>query len=270
MAVDAPPKKPLSERQRAHLDRLHGEAEARRQEQHARPVDDTQVAPPSSRETFLARQRHLRSHSIEDIDDVQGLDEPGLPYAVSGQAGGTGGGTAATNRPPPSPAKRSHGMAGAITVEHETDRKVKLWKRGPYGWGPRLVPSHSLEMNLANGWMEYCPDCGGTDCGADPNTCSAKRGRQYITCPVVQANGTPCGKRIFATGIARSTTREPGEFELVGVYDKISVQDELRGKMDRHIMHYHHDEAQTLGLFNQNPAAPRLGIDSLEEEPPTP
>lgn len=223
MAVDTEDiKKPLSEAQRAHIEAL---AESNRARSTARPL--------SRRGTFLARHQIRSATTVEGIDEIEEQELDG-------------------RRGVRSPFSKGHGLAGQVTVEHNTGVKVKLWKRGPYGWIPREVPSHSVAPNLANGWMEYCPDCGTTDCELDPNTCEAKRGRAYIVCPVVQANGTPCGKRIFST-MRTTADRHPGEFEVADAYANITPELELRGKMDQHLLTWHHDEARILGVFDRGP-----------------
>ena len=199
------------------------------------------VAPPTSRQTFLARHSIKRTATMEDASQIE-------EHELDGRRGRRGS------------LAQGRQTAGQITVEHETDEKVKLWKRGPYGWVPRPVPSHAVRTNLANGWMEYCPDCGTTECELDPNTCTAKRGRRSIVCPVIQANGTPCGKTIFATGIARAGDRVPGEFEVTGAYGAVTPELELKGKMDLHLMTYHRDEARILGLFEPRQTMP-AGVD---------
>ena len=87
-----------------------------------------------------------------------------------------------------------------------------------------------------------------------------------MVCPVVRPDGTPCGKVIHATGIARSTDRVAGEFEIVGVYDAVTPEIELKGKMDLHIMTYHRDEARSLGLFEPRGAVPQGVVLSNPEE----
>lgn len=244
MAIDTE-RTERSPAQRAHVERLNTLNAERRQ-----------AAAPTERQTFLARQRGRRSYTREDAEEL----------LTQGQ---------------PSPAARQHTAAGVISIEHETDVRVKLWKRGPYGWGPRLVPSKSIANNLANGWMEHCPDCygmeledgtvcSGTECTDDPNTCPAKRGRRFIVCPVPTCNqDTGRGpKHIYATGfghlVDEAPEQERSEFEIASPYRSFDTETELRGKMDRHIMTFHRDEAQMLGLFNTGPAAPRLGMDPLE------
>lgn len=246
MATEAPPaKKELSEKQQAHMERLRQLNTQRGADKGMAPA----AAPPSNRQSWLARHgRRAPEFTREDAEEVGAKGNP-------------------------APGRRPHSGAGGITVEHEMDPKVKMWKLGPGGWRPRPVPSHNIENNLANGWMEYCPDCGGTECESDPNTCPAKYGVPYIVCPVSDANGRPCAHRINATGTMPSSkpeedAEEPDPLQLTDVYE-LNPRIELKAKMDLHIMTFHRDEARALGLFGTVAPPPRMGME-IQWEPQSP
>lgn len=244
MAIEAPPKKPLSEKQQAHMERLRQMNAERTAAKGLAPA----AAPPTNRQSWLARHgRRPPEFTVENAEEL----------ATKGN---------------PAPERRPHSAAGQITVEHETDAKVKMWKRGPGGWRPRPVPSHNIANNLLNGWMEYCPDCGGTECESDPNTCPAKYGVLYIVCPVSDGNGRPCGHRINSTGTMPPKPQEDGEepdpLQLADVYE-LNPRIELKAKMDLHIMTFHRDEARALGLFGGVTPPPRMGME-IQWEPQGP
>lgn len=197
------------------------------------PPEPRPMAPPANgRQTFLARHRARRETTMETPDDIAVAD-------LDGRRGG----------------RRTLGrgqLAGQVTVEHETDAKIRLWKQGPYGWFPREVPSSSMPNNLQQGWMEYCPDCGTTNCTDDPNSCAAKVAKRYLECPVVHANGTPCGRRIYAVGFVSEadTASDDDPNRMTDVYSTLDTQRELKGKMDQHILRFHADEARMLGIID--------------------
>ena len=261
-------KKAPSAAQQAHYDRMRAYAQAEREEQRAAaqqpapspppllaPPPEQSAEPVSERMSFLARNGRRRLETFETADDL-------VEASIQGGRGVR------------SPGARNHPAAGVVTVEHKTDARVKMWKRGPYGWVPKLVPGNlaAIQNNIINGMMEYCPDCGGATCEPDPNTCPAKRGRKSIVCPVPNCNhdslsGRP--KIIYATGVPQDRSRTPAEFEVTGLYDAVNTEMELKAKMDNHIRTWHRDEAVIYGLFATAPSGlpARLGIEFAAEEP---
>ena len=121
--ADATEKRPRTANQIAYTEKVKAEAEAKRR----------QAPTVNGRQSWLARHGRNRITTMEDAESLN----------VRGDT---------------SPAGRPHGAAGLVTVEHIADVKVKMWKRGPYGWSPRDVPVSSFKMNRDNGFMEYCPD----------------------------------------------------------------------------------------------------------------
>ena len=208
----------------------------------AMPRPQASISAVSGRQAFFERTRGARVATTENAEDLE----------VRGENGGV-----------PNGIKRSHVAPGTVTVRHETSEKVRMWKRGPYGWTPRDVPASSVGNNFQNGWMEYCPDCGGNECNEDPRSCPAKVGRKYITCPIIGFKGEPCGKHIFATGMGLSAIPEVSDDpnELKNLYGVIDAESELKSKMDAHLMTWHRDEARVLGLFGNQAAPPRMGME---------
>jgi hypothetical protein len=209
---------------------------------HFLPAETTTggMEPPSDRQTWLARQRGGRSTTVEAPEDIA---EPTL----DGRRGGR------------SPLAQARSAAGRITIEHETDHRVKMWKPGPHGWIARPVPVRGIQDRLANGWLEYCPDCRGMELDGriltgqecDIGRCPAKADRKFVVCPVIRPEGVPCGHRIVSTGFAYEAERvEVDDPNQVNPYVNLNVERELKGKMDQHILRFHADEARMLGIVD--------------------
>ena len=125
---------------------------------------------------------------------------------------------------------------GKGVFSHTHNRNVIMFKRDEFGRiARRPVPASNLQMNLENGWLWECPDCG-TDCYDDPNACTGREPKKYRECPI-------CAKRFY----------DPGTIEHLRLYDTddddlVIKDDDLLDNtpamrtlllLEKHMMAYH-------------------------------
>ena len=141
------------------------------------------------------------------------------------------------------------------SIAHVTPALVTVWKPGPQGYRPVLVPSSNLSVVLDAGFLPYCPDCGRDECGGGVNDCPERTTRQFARCPI-------CRKRVYDYAITAPVipedVQDPNEIVDLG-YLEPTPERRIRALLDQHMLAYHPREGAALGLRTQNPAAPAAG-----------
>ena len=134
--------------------------------------------------------------------------------------------------------------ADRAKTEGTVDDKVRMWKPTAAGYRVRSVPTGLIMLNLKNGWKTACPHCG-TDCGNDPNDCTA-----FPPAPVVYCPKAGCTHKINLRNLAvdistgEAAAKDPNAVDLgYGKSDEMAL---LRAAMDQHIITRHPQEARIL------------------------
>lgn len=185
---------------------------------------------PTRRQVLLAKMGQNPSLMAEEIHTEEDL------YAVAGA--GNGGAT-------------EQGIETGGVVVYNGLQRVRMWKpigRRPDGttaYRPVLTPANNILMNLGNGFLEACPDCG-EDCGDKPNDCPVREPTFHTYCPV-------CGKDIYDQGTLMQFTpdaEQAADPYLVAVDDiQSSPQSRVREQLRAHMMSYHRHESVQRGLL---------------------
>ena len=154
------------------------------------------------------------------------------------------------------------GSSGKIT--HHTAPKARLYRPVPQGYYvPTAIPMNNALNCLDAGYLEACPDCGTTDCGPDPNTCTGRAPIPYRTCPVDGCNEGR-GKRIYDNPLMGRSDREAGEGEIVDdAFAATTPAQRTAALMTLHILSCHKDVAALNNLVS--PVWMNRDIHSLDD-----
>lgn len=150
------------------------------------------------------------------------------------------------------------------TVTHHTVPRLRLYRPVPQGYYvPAAIPMNNALNCLDAGYLEACPDCGTTNCGPDPNTCTGRAAIPYRTCPVAGCNEGR-GKRIYDNPLLGREGSEPGEGEIVDDSFAASTPSQRTAAlMTLHILSCHKDAAALYNL--QAPTWMNREIHSLDD-----
>lgn len=133
---------------------------------------------------------------------------------------------------------------GPPDVEVKNAGSMKLFKKLSYGWKPVIVPKGSVNACIESGAFRLvCGDCGRTDCGLDPNSCTGREALANMRCPV-------CRKRMYDTAVQDVDDEDLAEGEIRDEsYHQSTPLQRLRVKLDNHIVQFHPAYAQERGLL---------------------
>lgn len=148
-------------------------------------------------------------------------------------------------------ASSEHAIVGG-NVTQDRAANVALYFMTEIGIAmPRYVAAGAARDCLLNGALDYCPDCGRTDCGLDANraiigdlnACPARQGIAFARCSIAS-----CGRKVYDTGII-ATGRELEEGEVdVSLLQAVTPAQRLKARLDIHMLAFHQDQARINGL----------------------
>jgi hypothetical protein len=151
------------------------------------------------------------------------------------------------------PGNRDAGENAVVggNVTQRRDPNVALYFATELGvFMPRYVASGSVGQCLRDGALDYCPDCGRTNCGIDDrgriagdiNACPARGTVPFARCNI-------CGKRQYDTTVTNVHRElEAGELDVSALQATTPAQ-RLKAKLDIHQLAYHQDQARINGLM---------------------
>lgn len=169
------------------------------------------------------------------------------------------------------------GQGDQATVWRSSLPSIVMYKPtdNPGRYDRRVVPAANMRMNLANGWLAFCPDCG-EECGDDPNDCPGRAPMKYRQCPVcagiIRDDGTLSVKRAFNTDDPNVITNDdlPGSTAEARTLNKLCL----------HMLAYHKAESRSFpyvmaflsgtGKVGQDPINPEIDPLSLPHDSRTP
>lgn len=134
-----------------------------------------------------------------------------------------------------------HTRPGTMALYKPTERS---------GWIARTVSVSALPLLLKQGWMEFCPDCGGDHLDrngkitTDPNACAARPPVRVRVCPV-------CSKRLYDNmSLASATVEEDDDPNVINddAYDASTPEQRTKMKLDLHLWIRHPEWAQANGV----------------------
>lgn len=141
----------------------------------------------------------------------------------------------------------SDGIEHKAEVTHVRPGRVVMFKqdRETGRVFRRIVPAKNMLMNVRNGWLMRCPDCG-TDCHPNPNECPDRKAsgefKLNTRCPV-------CNKRFFDAGPLPVTAAGSNDAGFVQFDDLVdSPESRIRAMRDEHILGFHPSIARRMGL----------------------
>ena len=136
---------------------------------------------------------------------------------------------------------------GVVTT-HTRPGVVLMWKPGQDGrYVPRMVSETSTRLNLDNGWLIKCPDCGTNHEQSnlpvtDPNSCPARDPVAVRVCPV-------CGKRIFDNmGFERMDDGDDPNVLKDESYENSTPASRTRVQLNIHLWTRHPRQAQMMNI----------------------
>ncbi len=158
-----------------------------------------------------------------------------------------------------------HNMDGEAEIDHTRPGVVLMWKPGADGrYVPRNVSETSKGLNLDNGWLIACPDCGTNHEASplpvsDPNACPARPPVAVRLCPV-------CSKRIpdnmgFAMKGIEDDEVDPNVIRDES-YENSTPESRTRVQLNVHLWTRHPRQAQMMNI-DPLPVAYREMVDNV-------
>lgn len=144
------------------------------------------------------------------------------------------------------------------SVQHDTTPRITLYRPVPQGYYvPAEIPIDNVMRCRDAGYLTECPDCGTTDCGPDPNTCTGRAPIPYRTCPVAGCNEGR-GKKIYDDPLQGRSEDDAGEGEIVDdAFNTTTPAQRTKALLERHIL-LCHPGAASMYVINA-PAPPSRG-----------